>query len=300
MAETIELIDVTARDGIQNESRLLTLEEKLALITKSVEAGVRRLEAVSFVNPKRVPQMAGSEELIAALPKRSDVTLIGLVLNRRGFERAVETDLDEINFVVVATDTFNRKNQGADTFETVAVWQDIAEQARGRIRAGVSIGAAFGCPFEGEVPVDRLLSVVEAVARHDPFEIGLADTIGVAGPRDVAERVSAVRRRFPELPVRCHFHNTRNTGIANAWAAIEAGASSLDASFAGTGGCPFAPRATGNIPLEDLVYMLDRSGVKTGIDLQRAIETAQWIEKTLERPQPGQLMKAGVFPPVAA
>ncbi len=300
MAKTIEIIDVTARDGIQNEDKILTLDEKLALISKSVAAGVRRLEAVSFVNPKRVPQMSGGEDLLAALPRRDDVTLIGLVLNRRGFERALETDLDEINFVVVASDTFNRKNQGADTFETVAVWEDIAREARGRLRAGVTIGASFGCPFEGEVSVDRLLSVVEAVARHDPHEIALADTIGVAGPRDVEQRVSAVRERYPEFPVRCHFHNTRNTGLANAWAAIEAGATSLDASFAGTGGCPFAPRATGNIPLEDLVYMLNRSGVETGIDLERAIETALWIENTLERPQPGQLMKAGMFPPVAA
>lgn len=300
MADYVEIIDVTARDGIQNESKILTLEQKLTLISKGIEAGVRRLEAVSFVNPKRVPQMAGSEDLLAALAGREDVTLIGLVLNRRGFERAVETDLDEINFVVVTTDTFNRKNQGADTFDTIAVWQDIAEQARGRIRAGVTVAAAFGCPFEGEVPVDRLLTVVDAVMRHDPIEIGLADTIGVAGPRDIEERVSAVRARFPEVPVRCHFHNTRNTGLANAWAAIEAGASSLDASFAGTGGCPFAPRATGNIPLEDLVYMLQRSGIETGIDLQQAIDTALWIEEALERSQPGQLMKAGIFPPAAA
>ncbi len=296
----VEIVDVTARDGIQNEKRILSPEEKAELISKSIKAGTRRLEVASFVNPKRVPQMAGGEELIAGLPRRDDVTLIGLVLNRRGFDRAVETDLDEINFVVVATDTFNRRNQGADTFETVAVWKEIADAARGRIRAGITIGAAFGCPFEGEVPLDRLLSVVDAVARDDPHEIGLADTIGVAGPRDVTERVTAVRERFPEIPVRCHFHNTRNTGLTNAWAAIEAGAASLDASLAGTGGCPFAPKATGNIPLEDLVYMLDRSGVPTGIDLQSAIDAALWIEAILDRPQPGQLMKAGIFPPVAA
>lgn len=296
----VELVDVTARDGIQNEKRILSLDEKRVLISKSIDAGIRRLEVASFVNPKRVPQMAEAEELIAALPHSEDVTLIGLVLNRRGFDRAVETALDEINFVVVATDTFNRRNQGADTFETVAAWTEIASAARDRIRAGVTIGAAFGCPFEGEVPLDRLLSVIDAVARDDPHEIGLADTIGVASPGEVSQRVAAVRERFSEIPVRCHFHNTRNTGLANAWAAVEAGAASLDASLAGTGGCPFAPKATGNIPLEDLVYMLDRSGVATGIDLQGAIDAALWIEGVLERPQPGQLMKAGVFPPVAA
>ena len=295
----VELVDVTPRDGIQNENHILSLQEKSALISMSVAAGVRRLEVASFVNPKRVPQMASGEELIAALPRRDGVTLIGLVLNRRGFDRAVQTDLDEVNVVVVATDTFNRRNQGADTFETVAVWKQIAEAARGRVRAGITIGAAFGCPFEGEVPLDRLLSIVDAVARDGPHEVGLADTIGVAGPREVTERIAAVRDRFPEIPVRCHFHNTRNTGLANAWAAVQAGAASLDASFAGTGGCPFAPKATGNIPLEDLVYMLHRSGVATGIDLQKAIETALWIQGILDRPQPGQLMKAGIFPPAA-
>ena len=300
MAKKVEIIDVTARDGIQNETKILSLEEKRALIEKSIAAGVRRMEVASFVNPKRVPQMAGGEELIASLPHRGDVRLIGLVLNRRGFERALQSGVDEINVVVVATDSFNQRNQGAPTFETVAVWKDIAKAARGQVDAGVTVGAAFGCPFEGEVPVDRLLSVVEALAEQQPFEIGLADTIGAAGPGDVMERVAAVRDRFPEFPIRCHFHNTRNTGLANAWAAIEAGAASLDASFAGAGGCPFAPKATGNIPLEDLVYMLERSGVETGIDLERAIEAALWTEETVARPQPGLLMKAGMFPPAEA
>jgi len=299
LARKVEIVDVTARDGIQNEDKILSLEEKRTLIEMSVAAGVRRMEVVSFVNPKRVPQMAGGEELIASLPPRKDVRLIGLVLNRRGFERALGSGVDEINVVVVATDTFNRRNQGVPTFDTVAMWNDIATAARGRIDAGVTIGAAFGCPFEGEVPIDRLLSVVEALAEQRPLEIGLADTIGAAGPGEVLERVAAVRERFPEFPIRCHFHNTRNTGLANAWAAIEAGAVSLDASLAGAGGCPFAPKATGNIPLEDLVYMLERSGIETGIDLDRAIDAARWIEQTVERPQPGQLMKAGVFPPPA-
>jgi hydroxymethylglutaryl-CoA lyase len=292
----VEIVEVSPRDGIQNESKLLATEEKLQLIAKAVEAGVRRIEVTSFVNPKRVPQMADADELVARLPRQEGVTYVGLVLNRKGFERAVEAGINEVNMVVVASDTFNRRNQGVGTFETVDAWSDIANAARGRVPAGVTIGASFGCPFEGEVPLARLLAVVDAVAAQEPREIALADTIGVAGPRDVQERVGAVRARFPGIPLRCHFHNTRNTGYANAWAALEAGAVTLDASFAGAGGCPFAPRATGNIATEDLVYMLHRSGVSTGLDLERSIEAATWLEAAIGKTLPGQLMKAGPFP----
>lgn len=294
---SVEIVEVSPRDGIQNEAKLLATDAKLALIEKAVEAGVRRIEVTSFVNPARVPQMFDSDALAAALPRREGVVHIGLVLNRKGFERARAAGVGEINMVVVASDTFNRRNQGVGTFETIAAWEEIAQAARGTMAAGVTIGAAFGCPFEGEVPLDRLLAVVDAVARCDPREIALADTIGAAGPRDVEERIGAVRARFPQIPLRCHFHNTRNTGYANAWAAIEAGAATLDASFGGAGGCPFAPRATGNIATEDLVYMLHRSGVATGLDLDRCISAAQWLETALEKPLPGQLMKAGGFPP---
>ena len=294
---SVEIVEVSPRDGIQNEAKLLTTDAKLALVEKAVAAGVRRIEVTSFVNPARVPQMFDSDALAAALPRSEGVVHIGLVLNRKGFERARAASVDEINMVVVASDTFNRRNQGVGTFETIAAWRDIAEAARGTMPAGVTIGAAFGCPYEGEIPLDRLLAIVEAVARGDPREIALADTIGAAGPRDIATRVGAVRARFPEIPLRCHFHNTRNTGYANAWAAIEAGVATLDSSFGGAGGCPFAPRATGNIATEDLVYMLHRSGVATGLDLVRCIEAAQWLETALEIPLPGQLMKAGGFPP---
>jgi len=293
----VEIVEVSPRDGIQNEAKLLATDAKLALIEKAVEAGVRRIEVTSFVNPARVPQMFDSDALASALPRRDGVVHIGLILNHKGFERARAAGVGEVNMVVVASDTFNRRNQGVDTFATVAAWREIAEAARGTLPAAVTIGAAFGCPFEGEVPLERLLAVVEAVARSDPREIALADTIGAAGPRDVATRVGAVRARFPQIPLRCHFHNTRNTGYANAFAAIEAGAATLDASFGGAGGCPFAPRATGNIATEDLVYMLHRSDVATGLDLGRCIAAAQWLEAALEKPLPGQLMKAGAFPP---
>ncbi len=274
------------------------MDTKIALIEKAIAAGARRIEAVSFVNPKRVPQMAGAEEVLARLP-RGTARYIGLVLNRRGFERAMATPLDEVNFVVVASDTFNMRNQGAPTAETVAVWADIAAEARGTMATSVTIAAAFGCPFEGEVPLDRLLHVVDAVMQHSPHELALADTIGVAAPPDITARVGAVRERFPEVPLRLHLHNTRNTGFANAWAAVEAGVSVLDASLAGSGGCPFAPRATGNIATEDLVYMLERAGIETGMDLDALCEAALWLEEALQNPMPGMVMKAGGFPPRA-
>lgn len=297
--ESIEIIEVSPRDGIQNEQVILSTPEKLSLIDRAVDAGAGRIEATSFVNPKRVPQMADADDVAAALAKGTG-RMIGLTLNRRGFDRAVAGGLDEANFVVVASDTFNQRNQGAPTFDTVAAFRD-AVAAPAPIKVGVTIGAAFGCPFEGEVPLKRLMDVAEACVAAGPFEIALADTIGVATPRDVTTRVGAIRRAFPDLPVRLHLHNTRNTGVANAWAGVEAGARALDASFGGVGGCPFAPRATGNIPTEDLLYMLDRSGVKTGMNLDKAIAAAEWLQDKLGKASPGMVMKAGGFPaPVAA
>lgn len=297
--DNVEIIEVSPRDGIQNEEKLLSLQSKEKLIRYAIEAGFRRIEVGSFVNPQRVPQMADSAELVALLPRLEEVSYIGLALNRRGFERAVKAGVDEVTFVVVASETFNRRNQGAGTFDTIADWRDIAAQADGKVDIGIMIGAAFGCPFEGEIPLARLLKVVEAAAEAGPCEIGLADTIGVATPPDIKERVGAVKALCPGIPVRLHLHNTRNTGFANAWAGIEAGVTSLDSSFGGVGGCPFAPRATGNIATEDLLYMLDRAGVKTGLDLNIAIEAATWLEGQLEKSAPGLLMKAGSFPPVA-
>jgi hydroxymethylglutaryl-CoA lyase len=292
----VEIVEVSPRDGIQNEPRLLSTQTKVELIRRAIAAGSDRIEVTSFVNPRRVPQMADAEDVVAALPKEHSARYIGLVLNHRGFDRAVAAGLGEANLVVVASDTFNRRNQGVGTQETLAAYREISASRNAPIRVGITIGTAFGCPFEGEILLSRLMAVVEACAELDPHEIALADTIGVATPRDVHERVGAVRKAFPSLPVRLHLHNTRNTGIANAWAGIEAGVHALDASFGGIGGCPFAPRATGNIATEDLVYMLSRSGVRTNVSLDAAIETARWLEEQLGKVLPGQLMKAGGFP----
>jgi hydroxymethylglutaryl-CoA lyase len=240
--------------------------------------------------------MADADAVCAGLPRERGLLSIGLTLNRRGFDRAVAAGLDEANFVVVASDTFNRRNQGVSTEESIAAFAELRAGAPEGIAVGLTIGAAFGCPFEGEVSPKRLMKVIEACMEHDPFELALADTIGVATPRDVTDRVSMVARAFPGVRLRLHLHNTRNTGIANAWAGIEAGVRILDASLGGTGGCPFAPRATGNIATEDLVYMLDRSGVETGVDLDRAVAAAEWLEAQLGHGVPGMVMKAGGFP----
>lgn len=296
MAETVEIVEVSPRDGIQNESKILDTATKLELISRAIDAGIRRFEATSFVNPKRVPQMADADAVAAGLPKSGGSVFQGLVLNARGFDRAADAGLHEANVVVVASETFSEKNQGTSTAGTIQSLAHATEHAQGRIQVGVTIAAAFGCPFEGEMPLSHLMQVVENCMVYHPFELALADTIGVATPRDIQERVAAVKAAFPDVRIRLHLHNTRNTGIANAWAGIEAGVHTLDSSLGGVGGCPFAPRATGNIATEDLVYMLDRAGIQTGIDLDKAIDTATWLETKLEKTVPGMVMKAGGFP----
>jgi hydroxymethylglutaryl-CoA lyase len=297
--KTVEIVEVSARDGIQNEKTILSVDTKLALVERAIAAGARRIEVTSFVNPARVPQMADADELCTRLP-RGVARYIGLALNLKGFERAVSAGLDEVNFVVVASDTFSRRNQGMATVDGLRVWSEVRAAAEGRIRPTLTIGASFGCPFEGEIPVDRLLQVVEGAMAAEPAELTLADTIGVATPADILERVTAVRARFPDLPLRLHLHNTRNTGVANAWAGFMAGVTSFDASLGGVGGCPFAPRATGNVASEDLVYMFERAGVGTEWNLDRAIAAAEWLETQLGHVVPGMVMKAGGFPPSAA
>jgi hydroxymethylglutaryl-CoA lyase len=282
---------------LQGEPGVLPTAVKVEFIERAIAAGVRRVEVTSFVNPKRVPQMADAEAVLAALPRRPDVRYIGLVLNRKGFERAAAAGCNEIGMAVVASDTFNRRNQGVSTDESIAAWLDIAPAAlQAGIRPQVTISAAFGCPFEGEVPVARVVEIARRVAEVEPFEIALADTIGVGVPAQVTELVGRVREAVPGIALRCHFHNTRNTGLANAYAAVLAGVRTLDASLGGIGGCPFAPAATGNIPTEDLVYLLERSGYATGISLERAIGTGRWLQEQLGRPVPGMLVKAGDFP----
>jgi hydroxymethylglutaryl-CoA lyase len=295
----IEIVEVSARDGLQNEKLVsFSTAQKIALIERMAAAGARRLEVASFARPDAVPQMADAEAVIAGLTLPDDVITIGLVMNKRGALRALETTVRELGSVCVASDSFAKANQGQTSMESVGIAIDIVRLARqeGR-RAQVTIGAAFGCPFEGEVDPDHVLAMAARLAESGPVELSLADTIGVAVPAQVFELVSRVRGVIGALPIRVHLHNTRNTGIANAVAAIEAGAATLDASVGGIGGCPFAPSATGNIATEDLLYLLDRSGIATGIGLDAAIETARWLATEMGREVPGLLSRAGPFPP---
>jgi len=300
-ARRIEIVEVGPRDGLQNESTVFSTAAKVEFINRIVAAGTRRVEVASFVHPKRVPQMADAEAVLKALPRRDDVYYVGLVLNRRGFDRAAAAGCNEIGMAVVASDTFNQRNQGVTTEESIKAWLDIAAAAHAAgIRPQVTVSAAFGCPFEGEVAPAKVLEVAERVAQAAPFEIAIADTIGVGAPNQVADLLGRLTDALPGMPLRCHFHNTRNTGLANAYAAVEAGATVLDASVGGIGGCPFAPAATGNIPTEDLLYMLDRMGVSTGVDLDVTLATSRWLQDQLGRAVPGMLVKAGGFPARAA
>lgn len=293
----IEIVEVSPRDGLQNEATLIATEDKVALIEKALAAGVRRIEAASFVNPKRVPQMADGEAVMAAVPRRDDVTYIGLALNRRGAERAIAAGVDEINYAVVASETFNRRNNGAPIAETLRQWDEVADLAAGKgVPISLTVSAAFGCPFEGPVDPAAVLDICGRAAARKPREIAIADTIGVAVPSQIGDMIADMRARLPGLPIRCHFHNTRGTGLANALAALQAGVDTLDASIGGIGGCPFAPAATGNICTEDLVYMLRGMGVETGLDIAGLAEAARFIEGRLGHGVPGMVMKAGDFP----
>ncbi|MEH0198761.1 hydroxymethylglutaryl-CoA lyase [Caulobacter sp. CCNWLY153] len=299
MSRFIEIVEVGPRDGLQNEKSILTVEEKLDLIRRLEAAGARRTEVVSFVNPSRVPQMAGAEEIMDALggpdPARSR---IGLVLNMRGWERCVSTGCDEANVVVCASDGFGVKNQGATVNQQLDTLAAIVE--RQAIDGGppitATISVAFGCPFDGEVSQDQVVAIAREAAAMNVPEIAIADTIGVADPWTVAKRIEAVRAAAPDARLRMHFHDTRNTGLANAFASVEAGVDVLDASVGGLGGCPFAPAATGNIGTEDLVYMLERAGFETGYDLDALIAIGRDISQRLGKAPASSLARAGGFP----
>ena len=293
----IEIVEVGPRDGLQSESQVLSTDRKVEFIRRLAAAGLTRIEVASFVNPKRVPQMADAEAVLSALDRPHGARYIGLVLNRRGFERAQAAGCTEVGMAIAATETFSQRNQGCSVDEGIEAWLEIATLARASgIRAQITISTAFGCPFEGEVPVDRVRAIAERVAAGEPDEIAVADTIGVAAPTQVTAVMGALRASLPRAKLRAHFHNTRNTGLANAYAAVEAGVRALDASCGGIGGCPFAPAATGNIPTEDLVYMLQRMGIETGVDLPALLETSRWLQDELAHPVPGMLVKAGLFP----
>jgi len=292
------ICDVGPRDGLQNEDTTLAPAVRAELCDRLAAAGVPRVEAVSFVNPKRVPQMAGAEEVMAAIDRREGTIYAALVLNERGYERALAAGVDEVHYAFPVTDEFARRNQNT-TVEGALETSDILvnRAANDFIRITVTLSVAFGCPFEGAVDPDRVLEIARRVAATGPDEIVLADTIGVGVPSQVETLVGGVAALG--ATVGAHFHNTRNTGYANAVAAVEAGATVLDASLGGTGGCPFAPRATGNIATEDLVYLLHGMGHETGIDLDALIGHAVWLGEQLGKELPGQLHKAGTFAPVA-
>lgn len=281
---SLEIVEVSPRDGLQNEAAQISTDDKVGLIERSAAIGNRRIEAVSFVHPRAVPQMADAEAVMKTLPRRAGVSYGGLVLNRKGLERALAAGVDEINVLVMATDTFSRRNQGMTTNEMIPECRTIlATAAAHSVPATVTIGAAFGCPFEGPVPIERVRRIMDDVADDGVSEIAFADTIGVGVPMQVDQLADVARDRMPGVALRFHFHNTRNTGYANAVAAVGAGAAALDASLGGLGGCPFAPEATGNIATEDLVYLLSRSGVDVSISLPEAIAAGLYAASLVGR-----------------
>ena len=298
----LTIVEVGARDGLQNEREIIETDGKLGLLSRLLAAGVRRVEVASFVNPARVPQMADGEAVIAGLPDVPGVSYIGLCLNKRGVLRALATreggrrGVDEAGCVVVASDTFGQRNQGQTIAGGIAENRAMLRLASaGGLVPQVTISAAFGCPFEGHVPPGTVVHLAAEMAAAGAVEIALADTIGVAVPRQVEDLFGLVRSAVPGVRLRAHFHNTRGTGIANAWAAWAAGVTVVDSSLGGLGGCPFAPRATGNIATEELVYLMDRSGVSTGLDLEALIGVNHWFERLLGRQMPSLVARAGNY-----
>ena len=294
----VTVCDVAPRDGLQNDAKVLDPATRAELVNRLAAVGVPRIEAVSFVSPARVPQMAGAEEVVAAIERREGVVYAGLALNDRGYDRLRETALDEVHFAFAVSEEFNQRNAGASVESSVEAGERIIERAHGDgLRATVTLGTAFGCPFEGRVDPSRVLELAGHFAGAGADEVVFADTVGVGVPQQVRELVGGAAGLG--VPVGVHLHNTRNTGIANALAAVEAGATVLDASVGGVGGCPFAPRATGNISTEDLVYLLHGEGIETGIDLDALVDVARWLEEVLGRELEGMVYRAGVFAPVS-
>lgn len=299
-SKPIEILEVGPRDGLQNEPDTISTEHKLGLINRMIDAGSRRLEVASFVHPKRVPQMADAEDVIAGLQDRDDVSYIGLCLNKRGVLRGVATregnkrGIDEAGCVIVASNTFGEKNQGQTIEQGIKENREMIRFAKAEgLKAQITISAAFGCPFEGEVKPETVLQIAEEMAEEEPLEIALADTIGVGVPAQVEDLFGRLGELLPDhISMRAHFHDTRNTGIGNAWAAVQAGVKTLDSSLGGLGGCPFAPNATGNIATEDLINLLDRSGIKHGLDLREAIDTNQWFAGIMDRQLPSLVARA--------
>ena len=294
MINSIEIVEVSARDGLQSEKEIVSTIDKLSLIKRAIDAGLKRIEITSFVSPKRVPQMADAENLVQMLPEHNDVTYTGLVLNYRGFERARDLKLDEVGCAVMATETFNKRNQGVEVNETIKQWTRIADNAhKENMKAQIIIGAAFGCPFEGNISTKSLADISKEYKSMGFKGVTLGDTTGMATPPVVADAIKAIRDKVPDLGITLHFHNTRGVGLANVMSGLYQGITDYESCFGGMGGCPFAPNATGNICSEDLIYLLHEMGIETGIDLDKLISIAQKVEGLVGHKLPGQVMRAG-------
>jgi len=294
----VTICDVAPRDGLQNDAKVLNAATRAELVNRLAATGVQRIEAVSFVNPARVPQMADAEAVVAGIERRDGVVYAGLTLNDRGYDRLHETTLDEAHFAFAVSEEFNQRNAGTGTESSVQAGERIVARAReDGTRVTATLGTAFGCPFAGAIDPGLVIELAARFVEAGADEIVFADTVGVAVPRQVRHLVGEGVKLG--LPVGVHLHNTRNTGIANALVAVEAGATVLDASVGGIGGCPFAPRATGNICTEDLVYLLHGEGIETGVDLGALIDVATWLEGILGRELEGMVYRAGAFAPVA-
>jgi hydroxymethylglutaryl-CoA lyase len=291
----IEICEVGPRDGLQNEPKLVSTETKVELINKLIDSGIRIIEAVSFVNKKVVPQMADAEEVMRLVPKRDDVRYAGLVLSRSGLERALHTDVDFLHVVTTTSDSFNLRNAKRTVYQAVEELTKVIEEGASLKGVAGVLGTAFGCPFEGEVPLSKVLNVAESFLKAGCTEITLADTTGMANPLQVQNVVAAFQKKFgKDLTLGLHFHNTRGLGLANILAGYQAGVIRFDSSIGGLGGCPFAPKAVGNVCTEDMVNMFKGMNVSTGTDLKGLLEAAKWLERCMERPLDGMLMKAGI------
>lgn len=309
MNQSVEILEVSPRDGLQNEAEIISTEDKVALIASLAEIGAKRIEVASFVNPKRVPQMADAEAVIAALPPRRErgYSAIGLCLNQRGVLRAIAgredgvSGVDEAGCVLVASDEFGIRNQGQSVAEGIAANTEMLRVANADgLTAQVTIAASFGCPFEGAVEPQHVVDLAMRMIDAGAVEISLADTIGVAVPGQVGDLFATLIARMPDFPWRVHLHDTRGFGPANAWAAWQAGVRVFDASLGGLGGCPFAPNATGNVATEELAYMFDHTGIAHNMDLEGALAANRWFAGIMGRPLPSRVGKAGDFVKAAA
>jgi hydroxymethylglutaryl-CoA lyase len=301
--DPVTIVEVSPRDGLQNESGFVDTANKLKLINNLIKMGARRIEVASFVNPRRVPQMADAEAVVAGLPQAPGVKFIGLCLNERGVDRAIATldtarPLDEAGCVLVATDTFGIVNQGQTIADGIGANAAMMAKARSAgLYAQVTISAAFGCPYEGPVPADRVVELAQRMADAGAHEIALADTIGVGVPGQVAELTGRVIDAIAPIPIRLHLHDTRGLAPANVWAGYQAGCRTFDSALGGLGGCPFAPGAAGNVGTEELLYLFGHSGIKTGLDLETALSANGWFATLMGRPLPSRAGKAGDFIP---